>query len=122
MFKLLYKLVENGALTNVIGMLLQSKLNELKAAAIHKIAHIISSIVMMIVVSFIFLIMFLFIGLGVSMFLNQYYNSPYLGFLIVGGFFFIVGLLLINSIRRGAIQNSIESHFKQVIEKNHHEE
>jgi hypothetical protein len=105
-----------------VGMLLQSKLNEVKSAIITKIAHIISSFVMMIVVSLVFLIMFLFLGLGVSIFLNQYLNSSYLGFLMVGSFFFLMGLLLLNSVRRGTIQKMIEAQFKQIMEKNHHED
>jgi hypothetical protein len=122
MFKFLFKLIESGTLTNVVGILLQNKFNEFKSAAIKKIAHIISSFVMMIVVSLVFLIMFLFLGLGVSIFLNQYLNSSYLGFLIVGGFFFVIGLLLLNSIRRGTIQRLIEAQFKHIMEKNHHED
>lgn len=117
MLKLLFQLWKAGALSDAMQLMFQSKMDEWKIRFFKKLAHVLASVIMIIIVSFIFLIMFLFLGLGVALLLNGVLDSYYLGFLIVGGVFFLIGFLLSMSIRSGSLQKKLFETMMNVLEK-----
>lgn len=117
MLKLLFQLWKAGALSDAMQLVFQNKVDEWKVRFFRKLAYVLASIIMIIIVSFVFLIMFLFLGLGIAILLNEILDSYYLGFLIVGGVFFLVAFFLSMSIRSGTLQKKLFETMMNVLEK-----
>lgn len=81
----LYEKAENYTKTSIELVKLQ---------AIDKISEIISSLAVVISIAFIVAIFTLFLNIGVAIWIGDELNNMALGFLIVSGFYAVVGLII----------------------------
>lgn len=117
MLKLLLQLFKTGAVVDTVQLLFQSKIENIKTDFYKKLSDVLASIVLLIIISFVGLMMLLFLGFGLSFYLNLLLESTYLGFLIVGGLFFIATWFLSFTIRRGYIQKRLYEIMLRILEK-----
>lgn len=117
MLKLLLQLFKTGAVVDTVQLLFQSKIENIRTDIYKKLANVLASIVLMIIISFVGLIMLLFLGFGLSFYLNLLLDSSYLGFLIVGGMFFIATWAMSFTIRTGYMQKKLYQIMLNILEK-----
>jgi len=103
--ELLYKKVEQYSKTSF---------ELLQLNTIDKISDIISSLSVVISISIIVAMFTLFISIGVSLYIGKLLNDYALGFFIISGFYFILGIILFifrNTLIKIPIDNLIVSKF-----------
>lgn len=77
-----------------------------KAEAIEKTTTILPEVISFSVIALIFYLVILFLSVGLSLYLSELLNSSYYGFLIVGGFYLIIGIILLFG-RKKLIRNPL---------------
>jgi hypothetical protein len=117
MIKLLLQLFKSGAVVDTVQMLFQSKIENIKMDFYKKLSDVLASIVLLIIISFVGLMMLLFLGFGLSFYLNLLLDSSYLGFLIVGGLFFIATWVMTFTIRTGYMQKKLYETMLRILQK-----
>ncbi|MGV9004298.1 hypothetical protein [Flavobacterium sp.] len=81
----LYEKAENYTKTSI---------DLVKLKAIDKTSEIISSLAVVISIAFIVAIFSLFLNIGIALWIGDELNNTYLGFFIVSGFYFLVGIII----------------------------
>jgi hypothetical protein len=117
MIKLLLQLFKTGTIVDTVQGLFQSKIENLKMDFYKKLSDVLASIVLIIIISFVGLMMMLFLGFGLSFYLNILLDSSYLGFLIVGGLFFIAAWIMSFTIRTGYLQKKLYAAMLTILDK-----
>ena len=75
----------------------------------NRVAHVLAGVIMLVAFMITLFIVIIFVGVGISMLLNRWLESHYLGFLIVGGAFFIPMLIAAANISTGYFHRKIKS-------------
>ena len=96
------KLIEN--LTGFIKV----KIELLKLDIVEEISKGIAGLFTMFIVAIIGLMVLIFGSLTVGVIINQYYESNYIGFLIISGFYIVILIVAIMVARSGKIAEKIE--------------
>jgi protein-S-isoprenylcysteine O-methyltransferase Ste14 len=117
MIKLLLQLFKTGTIVDTVQGLFQSKIENIKMDFYKKLSDVLASIVLIIIISFVGLMMMLFLGFGLSFYLNLLLESTYLGFVIVGGLFFIAAWIMSFTIRTGYLQKKLYQAMMTILDK-----
>jgi ABC-type phosphate transport system permease subunit len=93
-------------LTNGFKAYLNTNCELIKLQATEKSASIGSVIISKILIGVVAVLFVLFISLGFGFYLSAYFGNNYIGFAIVAGFYFVLGLVLVIA-RKGLIERPI---------------
>lgn len=108
MIENLLKLLKFDVIIENLKAYIETKIELLKLEAQEKLAQILTVILLLMCISFLGMLSFIFLNLALGGFINELLNSQYLGFLIVGGFYFLLMLLLSFNISKGRIHKFIK--------------
>lgn len=98
------------------------KTARLKLALVSKIAALFSNLLSLcLFIIFVFFLVF-FTSFGIAEWLNVKLDSPYYGFLVVGGFYLLSVIMVLILYRRSVIQTFFESFMMKLIDKDENEE
>lgn len=103
-----FKFLKFDAVIDNIKGYIDTRIQLLKLEAAEKFAQIITIVLLLITVIFFGMLAFMFLNLALGGFLNQILNSQYLGYLIVGLFYFFLMMLLVFAISKGWIHKLIK--------------
>ena len=84
-----------GALFETSGDYLETRVDLLKLKAVNKSSDMISSIVSKLVITLIFIFGFFILNIGLSIWIGTKTGEVWYGFIIVAGFYILLGVLLI---------------------------
>lgn len=88
-------------LSKNINSYVKTNLDLIKYQATERTCVIGSKIIANSILLLVTVLLILFISLGASIYLSKYFGNDYLGFIIVAGFYFLLGLILL--IGKGSI-------------------
>lgn len=82
-------------LTKNINSYVKTNLDLIKYQATERSCVIGSKLIANLILLLITVLLILFISLGASIYLSNYFENNYLGYIIVAGFYFLLGLILL---------------------------
>lgn len=111
-----------GEIIQTVKSMVETKIELIKLEIQEEFSSIVSRLIILFLVGAVAFLGVLFLSLSSAFYLNQLLNSPFLGFLFLGGLYGIVILLLILSKDsknfQYQIQKSIKSFLFSVVKKN----
>jgi Zn-dependent protease with chaperone function len=88
---------------------IQIKLEQIKLKVIAQVSKLMSHVIVALLFAFLGLFILLFLSFALAAFLNTLFASPYLGFLLVGAFYFLLLLVVLVLAKNGKIRIWIEN-------------
>jgi len=99
----------DGLLESLKGYI-DARLQLLKLDLAEKASGIIASLVFVVLLAFCFIMMLIFLSIALGNYLNSLFNSSYLGFALMGIFYFIlVVILAMNITGKGALHRKVKN-------------
>jgi len=89
-----------GNLRNIAQEYVETRIELLKVQAAEKLSSLLSNIIAYLVLVFFLLFFLLFASAGLALVLSAWIGKAYAGFLIVGGFYLLIGLIIFKSKER----------------------
>lgn len=112
-----FKLLGLEALIDNLKGYIETKIELLKIEAQEKITTIITIFLVVFCIAIFGVLAFLFLNFGLAYYLNSLLKSEFLGFIILGSFYFIIMLFLIFSVSKGAIHKLIKKSVRGIFSK-----
>lgn len=107
MIKPIKRLAES--LVATAGDYLSNRIDLLKLKIANKASNVLSAIISAIVLIIFFFIFFIIFNIGIALMIGHFIGHSYLGFLIVSGFYLLIGVIIFMG--RNAIIKSVVSSF-----------
>lgn len=112
---IIFKFLRLDNLMDHLSGYVEAKVALVKLEVREEVAHVVSKGIITLLVSLFGLLFLLFLSLALARYLNTIFADDYTGYLVVGGFFGVVFLMLI--LFRKNILHSLEKKLKEAIRK-----
>ncbi|MFN3403286.1 MAG: phage holin family protein [Cytophagaceae bacterium] len=103
----IFKFLKLDGLFEHLKGYLEKRFELFKLEMKEKAANIMATMLMVMMLAFTFFLMLIFMSLALGNYLNSLFNSSYMGFLILGIFFLVAGIIFAMNIGKGFLHKKI---------------
>lgn len=102
-------------ISQTIRRLIETRINLVKLEVQDEVMKVASRVILLLVLAGLVLLVFLFFSLSLAFFLSTYFESTYLGFLVVGLLYLLIVLILYWSRYSQGMQRAVKNGMKMFV-------